>query len=126
MDHRRGEQIALFCFSVVAEANSPRLTPAQRGLVVRRLAAGSFAVSAPPSGRPTGTIGRRQGRVARVFGRWFRMVLQDGETIWNVTDPLRPELSPLAVSVTGPLVPGSHCQMSGWLPLASAAPLVTT
>jgi hypothetical protein len=42
MDHRRGEQIALFCFSVVAEANSPRLTPAQRGLVVRRLAAGSF------------------------------------------------------------------------------------
>ena len=42
MDHQRGEQIALFHFSVVAEATSPRLTSAQRGLVVRRLAAGSF------------------------------------------------------------------------------------
>jgi hypothetical protein len=32
----------LFRFSVVAEATNPRLTPAQRGLVVRSLAAASF------------------------------------------------------------------------------------
>ena len=42
MDHHRSEQIALFRFSVVAEATNPRLTPVERGLVVRRLAAGSF------------------------------------------------------------------------------------
>ncbi len=42
MDHHRSEQIALFRFSVVAEATNPRLTPVQRGLVVRRLATQGF------------------------------------------------------------------------------------
>jgi putative transposase len=42
MDPKRSEQIALFRFSVVAEATNPRLTPGQRGLVVRRLAKASF------------------------------------------------------------------------------------
>ena len=42
MDRQRSEQIALFRFSVVAEATNPRLTAAERGLVVRRLATQSF------------------------------------------------------------------------------------
>ena len=42
MDRQRSEQIALFRFSVVAEATNPRLTPTQRGLVMRRLATQSF------------------------------------------------------------------------------------
>jgi putative transposase len=42
MDRQRSEQIALFRFSVVAEATNPRLTPTERGLVMRRLATQSF------------------------------------------------------------------------------------
>ncbi len=42
MDHQRAEQIALFRYSVIAEAANPRLTPTERGLVVRRLTQGSF------------------------------------------------------------------------------------
>ncbi|MGH9225319.1 MAG: helix-turn-helix domain-containing protein, partial [Acidimicrobiales bacterium] len=38
--HRdRAEEVALFRFSVISEAVSPRLTPAERGLIVRALAA---------------------------------------------------------------------------------------
>lgn len=37
--HDRGEQIALFRFGVISEAVSPRLSPAERGLIVRNLAA---------------------------------------------------------------------------------------
>lgn len=38
--HRDGaEEVALFRFSVISEAVSPRLTPAERGLIVRALAA---------------------------------------------------------------------------------------
>jgi putative transposase len=37
--HDRAEEVALFRFSVISEATSPRLTPAQRGLAVRALAA---------------------------------------------------------------------------------------
>ena len=37
--HDRAEQVALFRFSVISEAVSPRLTPAERGLIVRALAA---------------------------------------------------------------------------------------
>lgn len=42
MDRQRSEQIALFRFSVIAEATNPRLTPTERGLVVRRLAREGF------------------------------------------------------------------------------------
>jgi putative transposase len=38
----RGEEVALFRFSVISAAVSPRLTPAERGLVVRSLAARSW------------------------------------------------------------------------------------
>ena len=37
--HDRAEQVALFRFSVISEAISPSLTPAERGLIVRALAA---------------------------------------------------------------------------------------
>lgn len=36
--HDRTEEVALFRFSVISEAVSPRLTPAERGLIVRALA----------------------------------------------------------------------------------------
>ena len=35
----RAEQVALFRFSVISEAVSPRLSPAERGVIVRALAA---------------------------------------------------------------------------------------
>jgi putative transposase len=38
-DRDRAEEVALFRFSVICEAVSPRLTPAERGLMVRALAA---------------------------------------------------------------------------------------
>ena len=37
--HDRAEEVALFRFSVISEAVSPRLSPAERGLIVRALAA---------------------------------------------------------------------------------------
>jgi putative transposase len=37
--HDRSEEVALFRYSVISEAVSPRLTPAERGLIVRALAA---------------------------------------------------------------------------------------
>jgi putative transposase len=42
LDPQRSEQIALFRYSVIAEAANPRLVPAQRGRVVRELARRSF------------------------------------------------------------------------------------
>ena len=38
-DHDRAEQLALFRYSVISEAASPRLSPAERGKAVRELAA---------------------------------------------------------------------------------------
>ena len=37
--HDKAEQVALFRFSVISEAVSDRLTPAERGLIMRGLAA---------------------------------------------------------------------------------------
>lgn len=36
--HDRAEEVALFRFSVISENASPRLPPAERGLIVRALA----------------------------------------------------------------------------------------
>jgi putative transposase len=43
--HDRAEEVALFRFSVISEAVSPRLSPAERGLIVRALAARTWTTS---------------------------------------------------------------------------------
>ena len=42
VEHQRNEQIGLYRFSVIAEAANPRLSPAERGRIVRELATASF------------------------------------------------------------------------------------
>ncbi len=64
----RAEEVALFRFSVIAEAVSARLTPAERGLIVRQLAGRSWTT-------PEGTE-RSLSRVT--IDRWIAAYRRDG------------------------------------------------
>jgi putative transposase len=66
--HDRAEEVALFRFSVVSEAISPSLTPIERGLVVRSLAARTWVT---PEG-----VGRSFARVT--IDRWVLAYRRDG------------------------------------------------
>jgi putative transposase len=62
MTDDQAEAIALHRWAVIAEAANPRLSPAQRGAVVR-------AAAAPPHAHPDGSA-RRYSR--NTLGRWIR------------------------------------------------------
>jgi putative transposase len=72
--HDRAEEVALFRFSVISEAISPRLSPAERGLIVRGLAARTWIT---PEG-----VERSLSRVT--IDRWVLAYRRDG------LDGLRP------------------------------------
>ena len=62
MDHKEQEQVALHRWAVIAEAASGTLTPAERGALVRQIAARAHA-------HPDGTA-RRYSR--GTIDRWLR------------------------------------------------------
>src|ERR1700674_5448133 len=64
----RAEEVALFRFSVISEAVSPRLSPAERGLIVRGLAARTWTT---PEG-----VERSFARVT--IDRWVVAYRRDG------------------------------------------------
>jgi putative transposase len=66
--HDRAEQVALFRFSVISEAVSPRLSPAERGVIVRGLAARTWTT---PEG-----VERSVSRVT--IDRWVLAYRRDG------------------------------------------------
>jgi putative transposase len=66
--HDRAEQVALFRFSVISEAVSPALTPVERGLIVRALAARTWTT---PEG-----VERSVSRVT--IDRWVLAYRRDG------------------------------------------------
>ena len=78
MDHDQQEAVALHRFGVIAEATNPRLTPAERGAVVRAIAARAHS-------HPDGTE-RRYSR--GTIDRWVRAWRAGG------LDALRPRRGP--------------------------------
>jgi putative transposase len=66
--HDQAEQVALFRFSVISEAVSPRLSPAERGVVVRALAARTWTT---PEG-----VERSLSRTT--IDRWLAAYRRDG------------------------------------------------
>src|SRR6516164_2887765 len=110
MDHKQQEQVALHRWAVIAEAASDRLTAAERGALVRQLAA-------RPHAHPDGSS-RRYSRVT--IDRWLRAWRAGG------LDALRPaERSDAGVVRAHPELFAEACALRLELPGRSAAQIAS-